>query len=124
MRSRIELREAPVRYFVDPSLGTAALKVGSRDLLADLLAAGFHFEAMTVRDLRIYAQPLGGRPYSWRESHGRKEVDAIIDTPDGWAAFEVTLAGDQNEKPPGDHHGGRLWCVAIGSQVAVQSAGC
>ncbi|MEZ5133298.1 MAG: DUF4143 domain-containing protein [Mycobacterium sp.] len=96
MRSRTELREAPVRYFVDPSLGTAALKVGSRDLLADLEAAGFHFEAMTVRDLRIYAQPLGGRLYSWRESHGRKEVDAIIDTPDGWAAFEVKLTGDQN----------------------------
>jgi hypothetical protein len=96
MRSRTELREAPVRYFVDPSLGTAALKVGSRDLLADIEDAGFHFEAMTVRDLRIYAQPLGGRLYSWRESHGRKEVDAIFDTPDGWAAFEVKLTGDQN----------------------------
>jgi uncharacterized protein len=95
MRSRIELREAPVRYFVDPSLGTAALKVGSRDLLADLEAAGFHFEAMAVRDLRIYAQPLGGAVYSWRESHGRKEIDAIVDTPDGWAAFEVKLTGDQ-----------------------------
>ena len=32
----------------------------------------------------------GGSP------HGRKEVDAIIDTPDGWAAFEVKLTGDQN----------------------------
>ncbi len=53
MRSRTELREAPVRYFVDPSLGIAALKVGSRDLLADLEAAGFHFEAMAVRDVRI-----------------------------------------------------------------------
>jgi len=96
MRSRTELREAPVRYFVDPSLGTAALKVGSRDLLADLEAAGFHFEAMAVRDLRTYAQPLGGAVYTWRESHGRKEVDAIVDTPDGWAAFEVKLTGDQH----------------------------
>jgi predicted AAA+ superfamily ATPase len=96
MRSRTELREAPVRYFVDPSLGTAALKVGSRDLLADLEAAGFHFEAMAVRDIRTYAQPLGGAVYSWRESHGRKEVDAIVDTPDGWAAFEVKLTGDQD----------------------------
>lgn len=96
MRSRTELREAPVRYFIDPSLGTAALRVGSRDLLADIAAAGFHFEAMAVRDLRIYAQPLGGSVYSWRESHGRKEIDAIIDTPDGWAAFEVKLTGDQN----------------------------
>ena len=96
MRSRTELREAPVRYFVDPSLGTAALKVASRDLLADLEAAGFHFEAMAVRDIRIYAQPLGGAVYSWRESHGRKEVDAIVDTPEGWAAFEVKLTGDQD----------------------------
>jgi hypothetical protein len=95
MRSRTELREAPVRYFVDPSLGTAALKVGSRDLLADVEAAGFHFEAMAVRDVRIYAQSLSGAVYSWRESHGRKEVDAIVDTPDGWAAFEVKLTGDQ-----------------------------
>jgi uncharacterized protein len=95
MRSRTELREAPVRYFVDPSLGTAALRVGSKDLLADIEAAGLHFEAMAIRDLRIYAQPLDGAVYSWRESHGRKEVDAVIETPDSWAAFEVKLTGDQ-----------------------------
>lgn len=95
MRSRTQLREAPVRYFVDPSLGTAALGVGSRDLLSDLNAAGFHFEALVVRDLRIYAQPLAGTVSTWREAHGRKEVDAIVETPDGWAAFEVKLSGDQ-----------------------------
>jgi predicted AAA+ superfamily ATPase len=95
MRSRTELREAPVRYFVDPSLGTAALRVGSKGLLADIEAAGLHFEATAVRDLRIYAQPLEGAVYSWRESRGRKEVDAVIETPDGWAAFEVELTGDQ-----------------------------
>lgn len=96
MRSRTELREAPVRYFVDPSLGTAALRVGSKGLLADIEAAGFHFEAMAIRDLRIYAQPLNGAVCSWRESHGRNEIDAIIETPDSWAAFEVKLTGDQN----------------------------
>ena len=46
MRSRTQLREAQTRYFVDPSLGTAALGVGSGELLADLKATGFHFEAM------------------------------------------------------------------------------
>lgn len=96
MRSRTELREAPVRYFVDPSLGTAALRVGTKGLLADIEATGLHFEAMAIRDLRVYAQPLDGRVYSWRESHGRKEVDAIIETPDGWAAFEIKLTGDQS----------------------------
>lgn len=94
MRSRIQLREAPVRYFVDPSLGTASLNVGPEDLLDDLNAAGFHFEGLVVRDLRIYSQPLGGQVYSWRDLQGRKEVDAVVDTPEGWAAFEVKLTGD------------------------------
>lgn len=94
MRSRTRLRSAPVRYFVDPSIGTAALRVGTRELLADLNGAGFHFEALAIRDLRIYAQPLGGEIYSWREANGRKEVDAIIETPNGWSAFEIKLTGD------------------------------
>ena len=42
MRSRTQLREGETRYFVDPSLGTAALGVGSGELLADLKATGFH----------------------------------------------------------------------------------
>lgn len=95
MRSRTRLREAPVRYFVDPSLGAAVLGVGSRDLLADPKAAGFHFEALVLRDLRVYAQPLDGTLSTWREAHGRKEVDAIVETPNAWAAFEVKLTGDQ-----------------------------
>lgn len=96
MRSRTQLRTSPTRYFVDPSLGTAATNVGSRELLADLEAAGFHFEGLAVRDLRIYAQPLRGTVSSWREAHGRKEVDAIVETPDSWAAFEIKLTGDQS----------------------------
>lgn len=94
MRSRTRLRAAPVRYFVDPSIGTAASRIGTRELLADLNGAGFHFEALAVRDLRIYAQPAGGDIYSWREANGRKEVDAIIETPEGWSAFEIKLTGD------------------------------
>jgi predicted AAA+ superfamily ATPase len=92
MRSRTRLRTAPVRYFIDPSLGPAALGIGSTELLADLNAAGFHFEAMAVRDLRVYAQSLGGVVESWRDANGR-EVDAIVTLPDGrWAAFEVKLS--------------------------------
>jgi uncharacterized protein len=91
MRSRTSLRTAPVRYFVDPSLGPAALRLSSADLLADLAGAGFHFEALAIRDLRIYAQPLSGVVESWRDANGR-EVDAIVSLPDGqWGAFEVKL---------------------------------
>lgn len=91
MRSRTRLRSASVRYFVDPSLGTAALGIGSAELLADLEAAGFHFEAMVIRDLRVYSQPLGGVVESWRDANGR-DVDAVVTLHGGrWAAFEVKL---------------------------------
>lgn len=94
MRSATRLRTAPVRYFIDPSLATAALGVGPTQLLNDLNAMGFHFEALVVRDLRIYAQPLDGQVYSWRDANGN-EVDAIVSTFDGrWAAFEAKLNPD------------------------------
>ena len=91
MRSRTRLRTTPTRYFVDPSLATAALHVGSDDLLHDLPAAGYHFEALVIRDLRIYAQSLGGRIDTWRDENGN-EVDAIITLPQGrWAAIEIKM---------------------------------
>ena len=91
MRSRSRLRVTPTRYFVDPSIGTAALHVGSDALLSDLESAGYHFEALVVRDLRIYAQSLGGRVDTWRDEAGN-EIDAIITLPDGrWAAAEIKM---------------------------------
>ena len=94
MRSRARLRTAPVRYFVDPSLGPAALDIGAAELIADPNALGLHFEALVLRDLRIYAQPLRGRVDSWRDSNGY-EVDAIVTVgPNKWGAFEVKLRPD------------------------------
>lgn len=91
MRSRARLRSAPVRYFVDPSLGAAALNVGSAELRADPRAAGLQFEALVVRDLRIYSQPLGGTIDSWRDSNGN-EVDAVVRIRGGsWGAFEIKM---------------------------------
>lgn len=91
MRSRTRLRSAAVRYLVDPSLGAAALRVGSDALIADPRALGFFFEGLVMRDLRIYAQPAGAQVFSWRDANGN-EVDAIIDWGDGrWAAAEVKL---------------------------------
>lgn len=91
MRSKTPLRTAEVRYFVDPSLGTAALGIGTSELRSDPLAAGFHFEALVVRDLRILAQAHYGRVESWRDKNGN-EVDAIVTIDDNkWAAFEIKL---------------------------------
>ncbi len=92
MRSRARLRTTPVHHFVDPSLGVGALGVGVQDLLADLNAAGFHFESLALRDLRIYAQALGVRFSSWRDTKLNHEVDAVLELPNGrWAAFEFKL---------------------------------
>lgn len=92
MRSRTRLRLSPVHHFVDPSLGVAALGVGSAELATDLEAAGFQFESMVVRDLRIYAQSLGASLSSWRDSQSGAEVDVVLELPNGrWAAFEIKL---------------------------------
>ena len=91
MRSKTPVRTAEVRYFVDPSLGPAALGVGTSELRADPRATGCHFEALVVRDLRIFAQLHGGRVESWRDKNGN-EVDAIVSINDNkWAAFEIKL---------------------------------
>ncbi|WP_454167659.1 ATP-binding protein [Microbacterium lacticum] len=92
MRSRSRLRAGSVVHFVDPSRGLAALGVGTQDLLHDLDAAGLQFESLVVRDLRTYAGPLRGRLSSWRDAQTGREVDAVIELPNGrWAAFEIKL---------------------------------
>ncbi len=91
LRSRTRLRAAGVRHFVDPSLAVAALGITPDRLLDNLEYFGFLFEALVVRDLRIYAQAADARVYHYREKDGL-EVDAIVETADGrWAAFEIKL---------------------------------
>lgn len=91
MRSKARLRTARTHYFVDPSVGVAALRQAPTQLLKDLNATGLHFEALVVRDLRVYSQPMGGTLSTWRDSNGR-EVDIIVTLDDGrWGAFEVKL---------------------------------
>lgn len=54
----------------------------------------FHYEALVVRDLRIYGQPLNAHVNSWRDSNGT-EVDAIVTAgPSTWGAFEIKLNPD------------------------------
>lgn len=92
MRSRTRLRTTAVHHFVDPSIGTAALGVGSADLLHDLPAAGLHFESLVVRDLRIYTQALGARLSAWRDTRSGAEVDVVLELPNGqWAGIEIKL---------------------------------
>jgi predicted AAA+ superfamily ATPase len=93
LRSRVRLRVQPKWHFTDPSLAAAALGASTRSLLDDLPTFGFLFESLCVRDLRVYADAIGGVVYHYRDETGL-EVDAIVELADGrWAAVEVKLGG-------------------------------
>jgi uncharacterized protein len=92
LRSRSRLRQAAKRHFVDPSLAVAALGADPAALLRDLSLLGFLFESLAVRDLRIYAQTVRGEVKHYRDSSGL-EVDAIVESAEGWAALEIKLGG-------------------------------
>lgn len=98
LRSRDRVRKAPRRHFTDPSLAAAAVGADADRLLGDLEYFGQLFESLVVRDLRVYAEPIGGIVRHYRDSAGR-EVDAIIEFPDGrWMAVEIKLAAAREEE--------------------------
>ena len=114
MRSRARLRTAPVRYFVDPSIGPAALGVGTSDLANDLNALGLHYEALVIRDVRIYAQPLDARVDCWRDSEGH-EVDAVVSAgPNKWGAFEIKLSPDAVDEAAAAHFASKPTWTRLG----------
>ncbi len=84
------------RHFVDPSIGTASLGLGPKDLIKDIKSFSFFFEDMVVRDLRVYAEALDGKLYHYRDSNGL-ECDAVLHRRNGtYALLEVKLGGDEN----------------------------
>lgn len=94
LRSRHRLRTRPTRHFVDPSLAVAAMGATSSTLKKDLKTLGLLFESLVVRDLRVYAQALGGSVFHYRDESDL-EVDAIVDIGSAWGAFEIKLGVGQ-----------------------------
>ena len=95
LRSKTAIRTSDTRYFVDPSVATAALGIGPLDLIDDLELMGLLFENLCVRDLRIYAEALDGTVYHYRDKTGL-ECDAVIHLRNGrYGLVEVKLGGDK-----------------------------
>lgn len=95
LRSKAALRQEAKRHFVDPSLAVAALAATPARLLADLNYAGFLFESMVVRDLRVLTAPLDGTVSHYRDSNG-VEADVVLQLSNGtWGAFEVKLGPER-----------------------------
>ncbi|WP_400241080.1 ATP-binding protein [Methanomethylophilus alvi] len=93
LRSKTMIRTSDTRYFVDPSLAAASLRIGLRDLMNDLDMLKSLFEALAVRDLRVYAESLDGDIYHYKDNLDN-ECDIVIHLRDGrYALLEVKLGG-------------------------------
>ena len=94
LRSKTAIRTTDTRYFVDPSIATASLGIGPKDLVNDLKLMGLIFENLCIRDLRIYADALDGDVYHYRDKTGL-ECDAVVHLRNGeYGLIEIKLGGD------------------------------
>ena len=95
LRSKTAIRTSDNRYFIDPSIATAALGISPKDLINDLETMGLLFETLAIRDLRVYADALDGQVYHYRDKNGL-ECDAIVHLRDGsYGLIEIKLGGDK-----------------------------
>lgn len=96
LRSKTAIRTSDTRYFVDPSIATASLDAGPKDLLNNLHDFGFYFETLAVRDLRVYADALDGEVFHYRDKNGL-ECDAVLHRHNGtYGLIEIKLGGNDN----------------------------
>lgn len=94
LRSKTAIRTADTHYFVDPSIASASLGLGPKDLESDMHTFGFLFETMCIRDLRVYTDALSGDVYHYRDKSGL-ECDAVIHLRNGtYGLVEIKLGGD------------------------------
>ena len=81
IRSKTSIRSTPTRHFVDTSIACRSLGV-------------LFFEDFAVRDLRVYADSMGGVVKHYRDNAGL-ECDAMVHLEDGrWGGIEIKLGGD------------------------------
>ena len=94
LRSKTAIRTSNTRYYMDSSIGTAALGIGPQDLIDDLETFGLMFETLCMRDLRVYADALDGTVYHYRDKSGL-ECDAVIHLRNGsYGLIEIKLGGE------------------------------
>lgn len=96
-RSSIRIKQAEKRHLADPSLACALLNLTASGLINDLETFGFLFEALCIRDLRIYAGSFGAELYHYQD-YKNNEFDAVIELPDKrWCGIEIKLGANQIE---------------------------
>lgn len=95
LRSKTATRSSDTRYYTDPSIATAALGIGPKDLINDLKSFGLMFETLCVRDLRVYAEAIDGKVFHYRDKTGL-ECDTVIHLRNGsYGLAEIKLGGEK-----------------------------
>jgi len=95
LRSKTSIRTSETRYYVDTSIAVAALGIGPKDLTNDLNTMGLLFETLCVRDLRVYAESIGGTVLHYRDKSGL-ECDTVIHLKNGrYGLAEIKLGGQK-----------------------------
>lgn len=95
LRSKTAIRTSETRYFIDPSIAAASLGIGPNDLINDLNTFGLIFEALCIRDLRVYAESINGSVYHYKDATDL-ECDAVIYLRNGsYGLIEIKLGGDK-----------------------------
>lgn len=95
LRAKARISRTPKRYFADPSLAAAALGASPDTLLKDMPTLGMLYEALCIRDLRVYAQKNHGQVFFYRDNVDL-EADAVVALRDGrWGLVEIKLNQSQ-----------------------------
>lgn len=95
LRSKSAVRAVDTRYYVDPSIAVVSLGAGPDEIMKDSETFGLLFETMCIRDLRVYAEAIGGRVDYYRDRYGL-ECDAVIHLKNGdYGLVEIKLGGDR-----------------------------
>lgn len=96
LRSRTAIRTKDTRYFVDPSIATAALGLTPSSLFKDMNYFGFLFESLAIRDLKIYSESINAKLFHYRDKRGL-EADAVLVYKNGeFALIEIKLGDDES----------------------------
>ena len=96
LRGKAAIRSSETRYFVDPSIATAALDAAPADLMNDLRSFGYLFETLCMRDLRTYMEIHRGSVARYHDKTGL-ECDAVLEDAKGrYALVEIKLGGERS----------------------------
>ena len=95
LRSKSAVRTSETRFFSDASIATAALGLGPEDLMNDIRSFGCFFETMEVRDLRVYADAIGGNVSHFLDRNGL-ECDAVVHLRNGSSHEDAVSEGIRN----------------------------